>query len=92
MRLHLSEHQDIMNLLAQAGLADKILLTKKSGWVHIRHEERIFSFHRKKVTAIENGRFVDSYDYYLGSPRRPEKAESWMHVTRALSKWLAHFS
>jgi phage pi2 protein 07 len=87
MRLLPSEHTDIMNLLKEARLENDVLLTKKTGWVHLKYKSETFSFHRKKVTQLENGRFVDSVEYYTGSPRQPEKADSWSQVARMLHEW-----
>ncbi|WP_339791757.1 hypothetical protein [uncultured Imperialibacter sp.] len=88
MRLLPTEHKDIMNLLKAAGLEDEILLTKKTGWVHLKHKGEVFSFHRKKVTKLENGQFSDTVEYYVGSPRNPEKLADWPHVAARLEAWL----
>lgn len=88
MRLLPSEHTDIMNLLKEAGLENDILLTKKTGWVHLKYKSETFSFHRKKVTKLENGRFVDNVEYYVGSPRMAEKVENWQEITHRLKVWL----
>lgn len=77
-----------MTLLKEAGLETDILLTKKTGWVHLKYKSETFSFHRKKVTKLENGRFVDSVEYYTGSPRQAEKVETWQDITLRLKTWL----
>jgi phage pi2 protein 07 len=83
MRLHSNEHQDIMELLERAGLADT-LLTKKSGWVHIKLGTKTFSFHRKKVTRLVDGKFTDSFEYYIGTPKKPQLVNGWNEVVVAL--------
>ncbi|CAD5254427.1 MULTISPECIES: hypothetical protein [unclassified Imperialibacter] len=88
MRLLPTEHKDIMNLLKEAGLDNEILLTKKTGWVHLKHKGGVFSFHRKKVTSLESGKFIDSLEYYVGMPRKPEKVENWLEVAEQLKAWL----
>jgi hypothetical protein len=88
MRLLPAEHNDIMNLLKAAGLENEILLTKKTGWVHLKYKGEVFSFHRKEVTSLENGKFIDSLEYYVGTPRKPEKVATWLDVAAQLKAWL----
>jgi hypothetical protein len=88
MRILPTEHKDIMNLLIKAGLEKEILLTKKTGWVHLKHNGEVFSFHRKKVTSLERGKFIDGIEYYVGTPRKSEKVEDWQEVAGQLKAWL----
>lgn len=92
MRLLDSEQRDIMALLTKAGVASDISLTKKNGWIHINYFSQSFSFHRKKVTRLVEGRFSDSLEYFFGSVRSPLKAENWNAILRELGLWVENIS
>lgn len=88
MQLQTYEHQDILNSLTRAGVASELQLVKRKGWVFIRVKDKSFAFHRKKVTTLENGRFFDSYVYFVNYPQAPVKVEGWEKVIDKLEEWL----
>lgn len=92
MRLLDSEQRDMMAMLTKAGVARDISLTKKNGWIHINYFSQSFSFHRKKVSRLEGGRFSDSLEYFTGSSRNPTRADNWNHVMNQLRLWVENLN
>lgn len=92
MQLHLKEHEDIFGCLRRRGLESGVQLVKRKGWVFIQLQGKSFAFHRKKVTWLESGRFVDGHEYYVNYPQKPVKVDGWEEVIEKLTAWLNQLS
>lgn len=88
MQLHQTEYSDIKELLRRWQMTEAASFVKRKGWVFIELKGHSFAFHRKKVTKLENGRFIDSSEYYTNFPQKPAKVDGWPEVIQQMEEWM----
>lgn len=89
MRLLPVEHEDIDKLLTEHGLAERVLLVKRKGWLHLEIGGKSFAFHRKQETNLIGGQFCDHYIYYVKAGGETAEFKYWRQVKAKLMEWLA---
>ena len=91
MRLFQSEYRSLLSAASTAGYPEvEVRLWKKSGWVHLQISNRdpIFAFHRKKISRITDGKFMDHYQYIIKVDGKMLPMEDWDQVLLEFKNWL----
>ena len=91
MRLFQSEHRSLLSAANAIGYPEvEVRLWKKSGWIHIQISSRdpIFAFHRKKISRIIDGKFMDHHQYIIKVNGKMLPMKDWEEVLREFKNWL----